>query len=94
MNSNSDLDVADQKILSSVKFDALGPIIINTDGTLSRIPNWDSLTDAEKVKTMRIIAKRNKSRREALNEQLANTTEGSEAESNDTNGEILALTDN
>ena len=89
----SGLDAADQKLLSSVKFDSLGPIIINTDGTLSRIPNWDSLTDAEKVKTIRVIAKRNKIRREALAEQLA--TNPDESASEDTsNGEVLALTNN
>lgn len=66
MESISTVDAADEMLLSSVKFDSLGPIIINSDGTMSKIPNWDTLTDHEKAKTLRLIAKRNKMRREAL----------------------------
>lgn len=45
------------------KLDALGPIIVNTDGTLSRIPNWNTLSDLEREKAMRLISKRNEKRK-------------------------------
>jgi len=54
----------------------LGPIIINLDGTMARIPNWLELTEHERAKTMRVIAKRNKVRKEALLEAAA-AAEGS-----------------
>jgi hypothetical protein len=51
------------------KLDFLGPIIINTDGTLARIPNWNSLTTSEQTNTLRLIAKRNKARIEILKQE-------------------------
>ena len=33
---------------------------------MSKIPNWYELTDAERVKAIRLIAKRNASRKAAL----------------------------
>lgn len=51
------------------KLDFLGPIIVNTDGTLSRIPNWSTLTKDEQLNTLRLIAKRNKIRMEILKQQ-------------------------
>eukprot|EP00948_MAST-09A_sp_MAST-9A-sp1_P002282 g2282.t1 len=50
----------------SVKLDHLGPIVINADGTTSRIANWSKLTPKEQEVTRRRIAKRNKQRREML----------------------------
>ena len=44
----------------------LGPIIVNTDGTLRRIENWAQLTKAEQASTFRMVARRNKKRLEAL----------------------------
>lgn len=35
-------------------------------GTLSRITNWLKMTESERKNTMRVLAKRNKSRLEAL----------------------------
>ncbi|KAF1349090.1 hypothetical protein BDV97DRAFT_279757, partial [Delphinella strobiligena] len=49
-----------------ISFDHLGPIVVNTDGTMSRITNWDKMAPIEKENTMRILGKRNKSRLEAL----------------------------
>ena len=56
----------------NVKLDNLGPIIVNTDGSLSRIPNWANLSDIERDRSLRLIAARNKRRTEALkqNENL------------------------
>lgn len=50
----------------TLKFDELGPIIINTDGTTRRITNWDKLTKNEQTTTWRLISARNKKRIEEL----------------------------
>lgn len=49
-----------------VKLDALGPMVVNTDGSLSRIANWDRMAEIEKRNTLRVIGKRNRARLEAL----------------------------
>lgn len=49
-----------------VTLDHLGPMVINKDGTMSRITNWDKMADIEKKNTLRILAKRNKQRLDAL----------------------------
>ncbi|KAF9040065.1 hypothetical protein BJ165DRAFT_1495168 [Panaeolus papilionaceus] len=45
-----------------VKLDVLGPLVVNSDGTLSRIDNWAQMTDAERERTLRVLSKRNKLR--------------------------------
>lgn len=50
----------------SVKLDHLGPMVVNTDGTMSRISNWDQMTEMEKQTTLRVLGKRNKQRLDAL----------------------------
>lgn len=45
-----------------VKLDALGPMVVNSDGSLSRIANWDRMAEIEKRNTLRVIGKRNKER--------------------------------
>lgn len=52
-----------------VKLDKLGPVVINKDGTASRITNWQEMTPVEQQKTLRIISKRNKARIAAIIEQ-------------------------
>ena len=42
-----------------VMMDALGPVVVNSDGTLSRIANWHDMTEQERRLTQRRIAKRN-----------------------------------
>ena len=54
----------------SLKFDNLGAIIVNNDGTMSRIDNWHDMTEREQQNTVRLIAKRNKNRREKLQNEL------------------------
>lgn len=49
-----------------IRFDHLGPIVVNKDGTMSRITNWDKMAAIEKENTLRILGKRNKARMEAL----------------------------
>lgn len=41
-------------------------MVVNVDGTLSRISNWEKMTELEQKNTLRIIGKRNKQRLEAL----------------------------
>lgn len=52
----------------AISMSELGPIIVNTDGTLRRIENWAQLTKAEQASTVRIVSRRNKKRLEALKE--------------------------
>ncbi|KAF2258336.1 hypothetical protein CC78DRAFT_479039 [Lojkania enalia] len=51
---------------SAVKLDHLGPMVVNRDGTLSRIANWEHMTEIERQNTLRILGKRNQLRMEAL----------------------------
>ncbi|EAW10089.1 uncharacterized protein ACLA_045540 [Aspergillus clavatus NRRL 1] len=53
---------------STVKLDALGPLVVNQDGSLSRIGNWAQMTEVEKRNTLRILGKRNQARLKALRE--------------------------
>lgn len=50
----------------NIKLENLGPIIINTDGTLGRIPNWAEMPVDEQTKAMRLVSARNKKRLCAL----------------------------
>jgi hypothetical protein len=59
--------------------DFLGPIIVNTDGTMGRIPSWASMPEAERAKTFRLIGARNKRRTDALKESEA-TAEAAKVE--------------
>ncbi|KAF9009249.1 hypothetical protein BDZ89DRAFT_996637 [Hymenopellis radicata] len=39
-------------------------MVVNSDGTLSRIANWGSMTDKERETTLRVLSRRNKIRLE------------------------------
>ncbi|KAF8605812.1 hypothetical protein BDV93DRAFT_604841 [Ceratobasidium sp. AG-I] len=64
----------------SVSFDKLGPMIVNSDGTLSRISNWQELTPAEQKNTIRVLAKRNQLRLSNVSEAQAAQPVNSTAE--------------
>jgi len=49
-----------------VTLDALGPVVVNSDGSLSRISNWDRMEESEKAVATRRIAKRNVERLRAF----------------------------
>lgn len=49
-----------------VKVDKLGPVVVNTDGSLCRITNWDNMTEREQQLTLRSIGRRNQQRLAAL----------------------------
>lgn len=51
---------------TTVKLDALGPLVVNQDGSMARISNWDKMADIEKQNALRIIGKRNQIRLAAL----------------------------
>lgn len=52
-----------------VKLDHLGPMVVNTDGTLSRIHNWAQMSEAERERTAKVLGRRNKARLAVLEEQ-------------------------
>jgi predicted Fe-S protein YdhL (DUF1289 family) len=60
-----------------VKLDHLGPMVVNRDGTLSRIANWEHMTEIERRNTLRILGKRNQLRLDGLR----NNNEGAESRS-------------
>ncbi|KAK1723801.1 uncharacterized protein BDZ83DRAFT_753177 [Colletotrichum acutatum] len=47
---------------ASTKLDHLGPLVVNQDGTMSRISNWGEMTEIERRNTVRILSKRNQLR--------------------------------
>lgn len=49
-----------------IKLDHLGPMIVNSDGTISRIANWQNMSEIEKERSLRLLAKRNNARMETL----------------------------
>lgn len=51
---------------SGVKLDHLGPLVVNKDGSLSRIANWDKMAEIERQNTLRILGKRNQLRLDSL----------------------------
>ena len=63
-NPTTQLDVSNGG--TTVKLDHLGPMVVSEDGTLSRISNWEGMTEMEKKNTIRIIGKRNQARLAAL----------------------------
>lgn len=63
---------------TSIKLDHLGPMVINADGTMSRIANWQNMADIEKENTLRIIGKRNQVRLAALRKMEGSATEEGE----------------
>ncbi|PYH41822.1 uncharacterized protein BP01DRAFT_360020 [Aspergillus saccharolyticus JOP 1030-1] len=66
-SASHELDVSGDG--SSVKLDHLGPLVVNQDGTLSRISNWEQMTEIERRNTLRVLGKRNKLRMDAIKEQ-------------------------
>lgn len=63
-NPSTQLDISNGG--TTIKLDHLGPMVVNVDGSLSRIANWEGMTDMEKNNTLRIIGKRNQERLQAL----------------------------
>ncbi|KAI8377563.1 uncharacterized protein BYT42DRAFT_570741 [Radiomyces spectabilis] len=56
-------------INDNYKLKELGPVVVNEDGTLSRINNWHEMADIEKDNVNRILLKRNRERLARLKEK-------------------------
>ncbi|KAF9424995.1 hypothetical protein BGZ94_007942 [Podila epigama] len=52
-----------------LKLDAIGPVVVNEDGTMSRIDNWAEMAEIEKSNVRRILLKRNEQRLKRLRAQ-------------------------
>ncbi|KAI0136941.1 hypothetical protein BJ170DRAFT_35997 [Xylariales sp. AK1849] len=52
-----------------VRLDHLGPLVVNQDGTMSRISNWAEMSEIERQNTLRILGKRNQMRLKKLREE-------------------------
>lgn len=63
---------------TTVQLDHLGPMVVNTDGTMSRISNWDKMAEIERKATLRIIGKRNQARLEKLRKERGEGETGEE----------------
>ncbi|KIM23872.1 hypothetical protein M408DRAFT_332076, partial [Serendipita vermifera MAFF 305830] len=61
-----DAETTTLEVGSSVKLDKLGPMIINSDGTVSRISNWQEMSQLERDRTVRVLLKRNQIRLSSL----------------------------
>ncbi|EJD53584.1 hypothetical protein AURDEDRAFT_156824 [Auricularia subglabra TFB-10046 SS5] len=61
-SSTTVLEVGGAKVL----LDKLGPVVVNSDGTISRIANWHELSPHEQKTTLRRIGQRNQERRATL----------------------------
>ncbi|GAA6036536.1 hypothetical protein JCM8097_003553 [Rhodosporidiobolus ruineniae] len=61
-------------------YDRLGPTVVNSDGTLSRIANWAEMGEAERARILRVLGARNQIRLEAKKAELeANSGSGEQA---------------
>ena len=65
--SPTKLDVSGEGM--TLKLNHLGPLVVNRDGTMSRIANWAEMSDVEKKNTLRILGKRNQLRLGHLKDQ-------------------------
>ncbi|KAI1780761.1 hypothetical protein F4818DRAFT_15859 [Hypoxylon cercidicola] len=63
-----------------VKLDHLGPLVVNEDGTMSRIANWAEMAEIERQNTLRVLGKRNKLRLDALKAKAQAQKEESEGQ--------------
>jgi hypothetical protein len=71
-----------------MKLDTLGPMIINTDGSISKIPNWDTFSETEKKNSFRLITQRNKKR---LDDLIKMSITAVTCEVKETASEVLAI---
>jgi len=65
----------------TIKLDELGPMVINSDGTISRIANWNDMTSQEQERTMRVLGARNKLRLANEEKKLKEQATPNESES-------------
>ncbi|RSM00548.1 hypothetical protein CDV31_011762 [Fusarium ambrosium] len=63
------------RVGESVRLDALGPLVVNADGSMGRVGNWAGMTEGEREATLRLLGRRNKQRLEALKAKKAEEEE-------------------
>ncbi|KAJ4315707.1 hypothetical protein N0V84_008244 [Fusarium piperis] len=63
------------RVGESVRLDALGPLVVNADGSMGRVGNWAGMTEGEREATLRLLGRRNKQRLEALKANKAEEEE-------------------
>jgi hypothetical protein len=71
--SDKKLDLSENSDGATVRLDHLGPVVVNLDGTISRITNWHQMNEYEKKNLERMLLKRNKQRLEALQKKQQET---------------------
>lgn len=52
-----------------MRLDAMGPLVVNVDGSLGRVANWAEMTPGEREGTMRLLKRRNEQRLRVLKEE-------------------------
>ncbi|CEP18137.1 hypothetical protein [Parasitella parasitica] len=55
-------------INDTYKLNELGPVVINENGTMSRINNWFEMNEIERANVKRVLLKRNRERLARLKE--------------------------
>ncbi|RSL56033.1 hypothetical protein CEP54_009041 [Fusarium duplospermum] len=68
------------RVGESVRLDALGPLVVNADGSMGRVGNWAGMTEGEREATLRLLGRRNKQRLEALKAKKAEGEEKQKGE--------------
>jgi hypothetical protein len=69
-SADSTSDLPRISLGETISFEAMGPVILNLDGTTRRIANWDQMTKREQEVAWRRVSKRNEERREIILEKL------------------------
>lgn len=54
----------------ALKLDAMGPLVVNVDGSVGRVANWAEMTPGEKEGTTRLLKRRNEQRLKVLREKM------------------------
>jgi len=68
-SASSETQKLDVNSGQTIKLDSLGPIVVNADGSMRRISNWDTMAQIERDNVMRILPKRNQERLARLKEK-------------------------
>ncbi|KAF9768529.1 hypothetical protein IL306_014178 [Fusarium sp. DS 682] len=74
--------VTSLRVGESVALNAMGPLVVNTDGTMGRIGNWQNMTEFEREQTLKLLGKRNKERMDVLKAKKAEEEQKSEDNAN------------
>jgi hypothetical protein len=55
-------DTTNNETIDTLQLNELGPVVINEDGTISRISNWHEMSETERENVKRVLVKRNNQR--------------------------------